>query len=235
MIPDSLRKYVYYEEPDIVLLHGDCLDMLPHFEPNSIDMVLTDPPYNVGYHYESYKDDLEQSQYLKLICESTKGKSILIHYPEDSFHIAIAKQEAPQKCVAWVYNAHTPRKWRLISWFGMTPDFAKDTQPFKNMEDKRIQKKLNNGVDGAKLYDWWEIQQVKNVSEEKTEHPCQIPVNLKHRIIKITEGDTILDPFLGSGTTAVACKQLGRKCIGIELEAKYLNIAIERLRQEVLF
>lgn len=235
-IPDSVREagYVYYEEPGIVLLHGDCLEILPLFEPESFDLVLTDPPYNVGYHYESYKDDLEQSEYLKLIKQTTQGKSVLIHYPEDSFHIAIAKQEAPQKCVAWVYNANTPRQWRLISWFQCAPDFSKEKQPYKNISDKRIQKLINEGSRGTNIYDWWNIEQVKNVSNEKTEHPCQIPIDIKSRILKITEADTILDPFLGSGTTAVAAKQLGRKCVGIELEKKYLDITIERLRQGIL-
>jgi DNA modification methylase len=66
-------------------------------------------------------------------------------------------------------------------------------------------------------------------------HPTQKPVELMLWCINLTDAQLILDPFLGSGTTAVACKQLGRKCIGIEIESKYLDIAIERLRQEVLF
>ena len=68
-------------------------------------------------------------------------------------------------------------------------------------------------------------------------HPTSKPVEIIKEMASVssTRGQLILDPFLGSGTTAVAAKQLGRKCIGIELESKYLDIAIERLKQEVLF
>jgi site-specific DNA-methyltransferase (adenine-specific) len=69
------------------------------------------------------------------------------------------------------------------------------------------------------------------------EHPATFPLSMPKDHINTwsSSNNTILDPFMGSGTTAVACKQLGRKCIGIEIESKYLDIAIERLRQEVLF
>jgi DNA modification methylase len=87
----------------------------------------------------------------------------------------------------------------------------------------------------ARLYDWWNIQQVKNVDTDKSEHPCQIPVDVMRRIIKITNRDIICDPFLGSGTTAVAAKQLGRQFIGIEISEAYCKIAVDRLRQEELF
>jgi site-specific DNA-methyltransferase (adenine-specific) len=66
-------------------------------------------------------------------------------------------------------------------------------------------------------------------------HPTEKPVDLISRIIGANVGDTILDPFLGSGTTAVACKQLGRNYIGIELSQKYVDIANERLKQDLLF
>jgi len=68
-------------------------------------------------------------------------------------------------------------------------------------------------------------------------HPNEKPVELCKYFIgaHAKEEQIVLDPFLGSGTTAVACKQLGRKCVGIELESKYLDVAIERLRQEQLF
>ena len=82
----------------------------------------------------------------------------------------------------------------------------------------------------AKLYDWWEINQVKNVSKDKTAHPCQMPLEVMKRIIGILPEDyTIVDPFMGSGTTALAAKLLGRKFIGIEMDETYLDIAKERL------
>ncbi len=234
-LPESVKRYIYYQEEDIVLLHGDCLEIMPQIPNETFDLIVTDPPYNVGYHYETYKDDLEHQEYLEMIVKTTFGKSVLIHYPEESIQIALAKNEAPHKCVAWVYNANTPKQWRLISWFNVMPDFSKEKQPYKNINDKRIKELLSKGSRGTNIYDWWNIEQVKNVSCEKTKHPCQIPLNVKKRIIKITEGNCIIDPFLGSGTTAVAAKELGRKCIGIELDAAYLKEAVDRLKQETLF
>ncbi len=73
--------------------------------------------------------------------------------------------------------------------------------------------------------------------KDKRYHPTQNPLGLIKNIIQdySKEGDTILDPFLGSGTTARACKDLGRKCIGIEISQEYCDIAVKRLGQEVLF
>ena len=133
--------------------------------------------------------------------------------------------------VSWVYNSNTGKQHRLISWWECKPDFRKIRQPYKNLKDKRIIERIKQGKIGAKLYDWWEIQQVKNVSREKTGHPCQIPEKVIENIILTTtnENDTILDPFMGSGTTGIVCKRLKRKFIGVELSPEYYKIARERL------
>ena len=86
------------------------------------------------------------------------------------------------------------------------------------------------------MYDWWEINQVKNVSQEKTEHPCQMPLEVMRRIIGILPEDiTVCDPFMGSGTTGVACRELGRDFLGIELNSKYYEIARDRVCPITLF
>ena len=142
----------------------------------------------------------------------------------------------PEKVVSWVYNAHTPKHHRDICFYGITPDFTKVLQPFKNLRDKRIKKKIESGVLGCRLYDWWFIQQVKNVSKEKTIHPCQMPLEVMENIIGILpENFIILDPFMGSGTTGLACKNLGRDFIGIELDEIYFEICKQRLGITELF
>ena len=99
------------------------------------------------------------------------------------------------------------------------------------MNDKRIQKRISEGKTGAKLYDWWEINQVKNVSKEKTEHPCQIPEELIKRIILTTASpnDIIIDVFGGSGTTAKVAKDLGFSSVSYEIDSEYCEIIEKRV------
>lgn len=81
----------------------------------------------------------------------------------------------------------------------------------------------------AKGYDWWEINQVKNVSKKGNPHPCPIPYELARRIIVSTTnvGDTVIDPFAGSGTVLLAAKDLGRKYIGFEIDKQYVDYMVK--------
>jgi len=162
------------------------------------------------------------------------GQFVIIHYPEEIYKLAIRIGIAPIRVVSWVYNSNTGKQHRDIAFFNIKPDFNKVRQPYKNPTDKRIQKRIAEGKTGAKLYDWWNVNQIKNVSKEKTEHPCQMPLEVMKNIIGILPEDkTIIDPFMGSGTTGQACKDLGRDFIGIELDIKYFRIADNRLNGEL--
>jgi DNA modification methylase len=124
---------------------------------------------------------------------------------------------------------------RSIAFYGCTPDFNKVKQPYKNIKDNRIKKRIENGSLGSRIYDWWsDIQMVKHGSHEKVVgFTNQIPIKLLERILLITtkEGDTILDPFFGSGSLYFACKNTGRKCIGIEQSMKHLDFFMSRLQK----
>ena len=155
---------------------------------------------------------------------------VVVHYPEALYKLSFELGYAPERCVSWVYNSNTARQHRDIAFFRIKPDFNKVRQPYKNLTDKRIQKRIAEGKTGAKLYDWWNINQVKNVSKEKTQHPCQMPLEVMKNIIGILPDDyIIIDPFMGSGTTGVACKLLKRDFIGIEVDKTYFEIAKERI------
>jgi DNA modification methylase len=155
---------------------------------------------------------------------------VVIHYPEEIYKIAFQVGQFPEKVVSWVYNSNTAKQHRDIAFFGIKPDFRKGEQAYKNPTDKRIAKRIAEGK-SARLYDWWEINQVKNVSKDKTEHPCQMPLEVMKRIIQILpENILIVDPFAGSGTTGVACKELGRDFILIEKDKKYIDIINKRLK-----
>lgn len=219
----------------IDLRKGDCdkiiYDIVYEYDKNKIILV-TDPPFNIKYKYNSYKDNLEEDVYYELLEKilNKVDKSVIIHYPENLYKLAFKMGKFPEKVVSWVYNSHCPRQHRDIAFFDIKPDFTKVRQPYKNLNDKRIKKRIAEGKTGAKLYDWWNINQVKNVSKEKTEHPCQMPLQVMKNIIGILPSDyIILDPFMGSGTTGVACKELNRDFIGIELDEKYFEIAKNRI------
>lgn len=156
--------------------------------------------------------------------------SVVIHYPEYLYKLAILMNKVPTRVVSWVYNSNTAKQHRDIAFFDIKPDFNRVKQPYKNINDKRIQKRIAEGKIGAKLYDWWNINQIKNVSKEKTEHPCQMPIEVMKNVIGIIPDNyIIIDPFMGSGTTGVACKMLNRDFIGIELDSKYFEIAKNRI------
>lgn len=80
------------------------------------------------------------------------------------------------------------------------------------------------------MYDWFEVNQVKNVSKAKTKHPCQMPLEVMKNIVAMLPIDSIVfDPFMGSGTTALACIELGYDFIGCEIDPEYYEIAKERI------
>jgi site-specific DNA-methyltransferase (adenine-specific) len=194
-------------------------------------LVITDPPYNQGYAYNSYSDRMTEEEYIELLSH-IPTPCVIIHYPEETINILPKAINAKcEQVVCWVYNSNTGKQSRLISWWGCKPDFRKVLQPYKNLNDKRIQKRIEEGKIGAKLYDWWEINQVKNVSKEKTEHPCQIPEEVIRRIILITAkpDDTIIDVFAGSGTTNKVANDLGFDTIGYEVDEFYCDIIKNRI------
>jgi DNA modification methylase len=218
----------------VKLFCGDCLEILPTLE--GVDAVITDPPYNIGFDkYSQYHDVLSDSDYIALIGELGRfDTKIISQYPEETMKYIIPALGVPEHVGAWCYNGNIPRRFRLINYYGISPDYSRIKQPYKNPSDKRIKALIANGSDGTPLYEWWsDIQLVKNVSKEKTEHPCPVPEKLVERIITIaTEpGWTILDPFMGSGTTGVAAVKLGRNFIGIERDPKYFDIAERRITE----
>lgn len=216
---------------NIQIYNGDNRQVLKSLNVDLTKCIfVTDPPFNIGYHYDQYHDKMNENEYYEWLCEIFgKNKQVIIHYPESLYKHSAKIGLAPEKVVSWVYNSNTAKQHRDIAFFGVKPDFRKVGQEYKNPKDKRIAKRIEEGKT-ARLYDWWEINQVKNVSQEKTEHPCQMPLKVMENIVGILPDDyIIIDPFLGSGTTALACQKYNRKFIGIEIDPKYFQIAKERI------
>ena len=223
------------------LYNEDCQDVLPHILEN-LDrkkvIFVSDPPFNIGYHYNSYKDNLKEEEYYECL-ENIFGedKCVIIHYPEQLYKFSFQIGKFPEKVISWVYNSNTGKQHRDIAFFDVKPDMRKVRQPYKNPNDKRIKERIAKGIDGGRLYDWWNINQVKNVSKEKTNHPCQMPLEVMKRIIGILPDDAIIiDPFMGSGTTGMAVLEMNkqqnvnREFIGIELDKEYFDIARQRIK-----
>lgn len=226
---DLLDVPVYYQDALVTIINSDARDVI-HKIPHGL--VVTDPPYNIGYHYDGYDDKMDTDAYQAMLRETCPLPCVVIHYAEDLCALAWTLEEIPEKMVAWVYPSNTARQWRGIGWWGCKPDFTKDGQDYRNPTDKRIAERIARG-ERARLYDWWEVNQVKNVGSEKTEHPCQIPEQIMERILKITDCQLVIDPYAGSGTTLVAAKRLGIRSIGIERNPKYCQIAASRVSAEM--
>ena len=206
--------YYHDAKAGITIYHGDCREILPELEP--VDLVLTDPPYGVGLDYGGYKDTpanlkgLVGAVFHPLIEDETTmlvtpGQAHMGFYP------------APRHVLAWVCPSGTGVNcWGFTCWH---PILAYGPDPY-----------LANGM-GSRP----DIFIHEEAASTKA-HPCAKPIGLWKKILErgsIRQGDTILDPFMGSGTTLRAAKDLGRKAIGIEIEEKYCEIAAKRLAQEV--
>lgn len=217
-----------------VIIHDDFRNHLSLFTDDAF--VISDPPYNQGYHYSEYDDDMELDEYGEMMrLAFADQKSVVIHYPEETINILAKVLDNCEQSVSWVYNSNTAKQHRLVTWWNCKPDFSVVGQPYKNPTDKRIAQRIAAGKE-AGLYDWWEIDQVKNVSKEFNNHPCPIPLKLAKRIILTTtkEGDLVIDPFAGSGTILKAAKELGRRYLGFEIDENYVKTANLMLGHEVL-
>lgn len=231
---------------EITLYNENSLDVFykiinEHHDENII--LVSDPPFNINYKYNSYKDNLDEDEYYKMLDFFFRDlPSVVIHYPEELYKLSFKIGKFPKKVISWVYNSNTGKQHRDIAFFDVKPDMSKVRQPYKNPNDKRIKERIARGCEGAKLYDWWEINQVKNVSKEKTKHPCQMPLEVMKRIIGILPDDClIIDPFMGSGTTGLAVlemneqQKVNRKFVGIELDKEYFEIAKKRISKNKSF
>lgn len=217
------------------IVQGDCSDLISGGVAELLSMgltpiIVTDPPFNIGYKYKTYYDKMPESEYYAWLARITSFcASVIVHYPESMHMLTLAKGVAPTRVVSWVYNSNTAKQHRDIAFYGVKPDFRRVKQPYKNPNDKRVRELIAQGK-GARLYDWWNVNQVKNISKVKTAHPCQMPETVMDNVIGILpDGIGVIDPFAGSGTTGIACKRRGIPFIGYELDPFYCEIAQKRL------
>ncbi len=217
------------------ILTGDARELSRAVPDESVNLVLTDPPYNVGFSgYDVYRDEMTERDYVEMIAGLRRlGPVAIIQYPEQMMRYVVPALGTPDHVSAWCYSSNLTRRFRLVNYYGVVPDYERVKQPYKNPDDKRVADRIRRGGNGTPLYEWWhDIQIVKNVSAEKTEHPCPVPIRLMERIITLCTdaGDVVLDPFCGSGTTCVAAKRLSRHYVGFEISENYAELARERVQ-----
>ena len=234
---------------------SDTLKLMPEWPDESIDLVFTDPPYNIGYVYDNYRDDLPDDRYV-MWCEAWMRECQRLLKPEGSFYIAIGDDFAAQlRLVGKKLGLHL-RNWIIWSYtFGQNARtkfsrahthilyFTKDEKKFTfndhllrypsarhtEYQDLRADPKgrLPNDV-------WDEFPRVCGTFKEREgHHGCQLPEALLIRIVLASSnpGDVVFDPLSGTGTTAVAAKRLGRKYLGIDISPEYVARATERLEK----
>lgn len=210
------------------LYHGDCREILPTLDP--VDCVVTDPPYGAVTHRGALGDG---------------GRSALVDFDATTPEALRSTMELARVRRWWVafmewrhiaaLETRPPEGWEFVR-FGIwvkpngAPQFTGD-RPATGWEGVGIfhppgKKRWNGGGHHA----------VWTANVEQGPHPTMKPLPLVRRLVDLFSepGETILDPFCGSGTSLVAARDLGRKSIGIEREEKYAEIAAKRLSQNLL-
>lgn len=238
----------YYEEPGIVIYHGDCREILPLLPDKSVDLVLTDPPYG---HRNNDGDLIANWEAALGHGKSGPPRPIANDGPEANELVRFLFQQSKRLldegccccCCCCGGGGPDPQfaRWSLwmdeILGFKMCVVWDKGGLGMgwhyrRNWECVLVSKtsKWNGGLVTPNVI------RFPKIIPQVTHHPTEKPVELKAFFVRLhSDGnETILDPFMGSGTTLVAAKQLGRKAIGIEICEAYCEIAVKRLAQEVL-
>lgn len=228
-----------------MIIQGDCLEKLKELPSESVDCVVTSPPYNKGWYgkhtpsvhdvwkqrnieYGDFKDNLEPSEYVK---QQTKLLEELVRIIKPAGSIfyntkpVIANHRLVYPTFVFDFNVRQQIVWDR----GSTPQLAPirwypTTEYIFWITKGRVQPKFYRT--GKHRGEVWRIN-----PKPMKEHPAPFPSELVEQcLISTTDGgDTVLDPFMGSGTTGVVAEQLGRKFIGIELNPEYIDVAEKRL------
>lgn len=205
---------------DCTLYLGDCLEVMPTL--GKVDAVVTDPPYGINYKYNLYNDTHENLVFsinsLMKFIGTTKRSLVLCGITQISFY------PKPEwiSCITWdttgQYGKNGYTQWMPALFYGH------DVSGFGNVEGLVTKSDVLRISGGAG---------VGFARNENIDHPCPKPLNIMNWCVSrfSLKGETILDPFMGSGTTGVACVKLGRKFIGIELDEKYFDIACKRIEE----
>ena len=250
----------------IIVYPGDCIDFLRCIPDNSMQLIITSPPYNIGKSYEKklhITDYLEQQRHIISECVRVLSPCGSIcwqvgNYVDNGSIIPLDTILYPiftsfglkmRNRIIWHFEhgLHCSKRfsgrYETIIWFTKTDDYIFNLDPIR-VPQKYPGKKYFKGPKageyscnplGKNPGDLWAIPNVKSNHIEKTEHPCQFPVELVERLVlsMTNEGDWVLDPFLGVGSSIIAALRHHRRGAGAEIVKRYREIAQERIYKEV--
>lgn len=246
----------YFRMGDICIQNDDFLDTVCVPE-SSIDLIITSPPYNVDVRYSVYDDKIPYEVYLEF---TTKWLAKCYKLMKDDgrfcLNIPLDKNKGGQQSVyadimgiakeaGWRYHStivwneqNISRRTAWGSWASASAPYIIAPVEMIALLYKKQWNKKNKGksdITRDEFMEWTNgVWNFMGESKRKIGHPSPFPLQLPRRCIRLLSytNDTVLDPFLGSGTTLVACLQTERKGIGIEVDSKYCEIAKQRLIDE---
>lgn len=256
-IGESKSQKPYFESNNILIYKDDILK-IASIPENSVDLVVTSPPYNVDIHYDSHADNLSYEDYLKFTKKWIK-KCFDLTKDDGRFclNIPLDKNKGGQKSVGaditqiaknagWKYHSTIIWNEGNISRRTAWGSFMSASAPYviapvelililyKNSW-KKTSGSRKNDISKHEFMQWTNgVWTFKGESKRKIGHPAPFPIELPRRCIKLFSfiGDTVLDPFLGSGTTLISSYLNNRKGVGIDIDKKYCDLAIKRLQIE---
>lgn len=214
----------YFADDAVAIAHGDCRELLPLMP--KVDLVFADPPYANGTEYESYADTPANLKELISVLPLLRSVSPVVFVTPGVGNMW--DWPRPTWVLGWaqVSNGAGGCVWGFPMW---QPILAYGSDPY-------LQRGLGRRPDTLISNAGHDAHSAK-VGRNSNSHPCPKPINMMRWTVQrgtTEQGQVILDPFMGSGTTLRAAKDLGHKAIGIEIEEKYCEIAAKRMAQGVL-
>ncbi|MCW7490935.1 DNA-methyltransferase [Leptospira meyeri] len=245
----SRKEWVDKMNDSINLINGNALDLFKNINDESIDLIISDPPYNLGKNYGNNFDNISHDEYLeftrKWLTEAKrvlkKNGSIYVFMGVRfiSYLYQIMEREIGLEFNSWITWHYTQGMGKTKGYSPRHDDilfFTKSTDFIFNLDEVRVPQKYyrqRNNMRGANPGDVWQFSHVHYSNPNRQDHPTQKPEGLIERMILASSlsGLTVLDPFSGSGTTARVCQQLDRKFIGFEINPEYIEQTKNRLNQ----
>lgn len=237
---------------NIEIIQGDAIKEMAKINSNSVDLIIADPPYNLNKDYGNGTDSKSFDEYIEFtkswtreatrILKPTGSLYVFMGFRFISYLYQILEKYNSLYFINWICWHYTQGIGKKKGFSPRHDDilfFSKSKKYKFNLDAIRIPQKFYrsiNNMRGANPGDVWEFSHIHYCQDNRQNHPTQKPEGVIERMVLASsdKGDLVLDPFSGSGTTLRVCQQLGRRCIGIELNEEYVKMTKERLNKKFI-